>query len=100
MNRNPTDCASVARQNADVIKHALKTKKNAGIAADMGKSPSVVSELKDSEIEKHASLAAACGIRYVPVEKQVFPVELVDALMTVNRNLSRVVTGEQLAQDN
>lgn len=83
----------------DLIEASLLGKKQAAMARDLGLPESTLSEALTVLKSKGDSILNHFGLKVVPKELKVYPPDLVDALLTVNRHCMTNVTAEQLSKD-
>lgn len=84
----------------DLIEAGLLGKKQAVIARETGLPESTLSEALTVLKSKGDLILNHFGLKVVPKDLKVYPPELVDALLTVNRHCMVNVTADQLSKDN
>ena len=77
--------ADRARKNEKVILSALADTGQAVAATCMGVSESVVSRLKQGDIEQLSKLLAACGLKVIPIDYRCYPQDEIEALRILAR---------------
>lgn len=77
--------AARARKNTSAILRALAAVGQVRVAEQLGISESTVSRMKDAELDRIGELLAACGLKAVPVDLQLFEPERIQALQVLAR---------------
>jgi len=74
-----------SRKNHQILLKALSGTGQAVAANFMGVSESTVSRMKEGELDKLASLMAACGLKPVPIDMHCYPEAEIEALRILAR---------------
>lgn len=83
------------RRNHAVILRAISDVTGKRVAELIGVSESTLSAMKSDNLERFASLIAACGLKIVPITEQVYDESVISAIKTLaaiglGRDLKRV----------